>query len=126
MLATYLLTIITSTVMIAPKKRKPPKMATAMIPSRLYLVVARLLCDLIDEGLPNELANTGGWWLPVAWLWWWLCGVEGELSAGIGVAKVVIVVGGASDDALPVVEELVVETSVVGCCCEGICWFWFE
>lgn len=43
---THLLMIITMIVMMAPKKMKPPKIATAMIPSRLYLAFARLLCAL--------------------------------------------------------------------------------
>lgn len=60
--------------MIAPKKMKPPKMATAMIPSRLYLAFAsEWLCRCVpgpptpprnddDEmPLPPRLASTLGW-----------------------------------------------------------------
>lgn len=50
-LRTYLRMIITIIVIIAPKKMKPPKMATAMIPSRLYLALARLLW-----------CPSGDWW----------------------------------------------------------------
>lgn len=48
--------IITKIVMIAPKNMNPPKMATAMIPSRLYFALASALCGLTAGGL--KLANT--------------------------------------------------------------------
>lgn len=47
---TYLRMMITRMVMIAPRKMKPPKMATAMIPSRLFLAFASELCELALTG----------------------------------------------------------------------------
>lgn len=54
--------------MIAPRKMKPPKMATAMIPSRLYLALARVLWDLTGVGL--KLASTFPAPVECWWCWW--------------------------------------------------------
>jgi hypothetical protein len=42
--------MMTRIVMIAPKKMKPPNMATAIIPSRLFFAFASELCELARIG----------------------------------------------------------------------------
>lgn len=79
-LNTYLLIIITMIVIIAPKKMKPPKMATAIIPSKLYLALARVLWDLTGV---LKLARTLLLLLLV--LAWW----EPEFAEAIVVVLVV-------------------------------------
>lgn len=69
---TYLLMIITIIVMIAPKKMNPPKIATAIMPSKLYFALASVLCAaLLGVGL--KLASTFCCWLLSTCCWCCWC-----------------------------------------------------
>lgn len=88
--ATYLRMIITRIVMIAPRNMKPPNMATAMMPSRLYLVLARLLCARMG-GLKLARTLWAALWPAPAWPWWpceWPVG--GAVTSVLGALPVVV------------------------------------